>query len=65
MTALNPDHQRLPHELIKDIQRAVNPPVMRSILNKVIRPNMVWPLRLQSSAEAVVQPKPPLLGLFL
>ena len=33
--ALDPDHQRLLRELVDNIQRAVNPPVIGSILAEV------------------------------
>jgi hypothetical protein len=59
------NYQRLPRELINDIQRAKDTPVMGAILNKVVGPNVVWPLGPQSHARPVVQPKPTLLGLFL
>ena len=63
--AFNPDHQRLSRKLINDIQPAKDASVVGAILNKIIGPNVVWPLRPQSHAGPVGQPKPTLLWLFL
>jgi hypothetical protein len=61
----NQDHQRLFCKLINDIQPAKDAPVVGAILNKIIGPNVVWPLRPQAHAGPVGQPKPTLLWLFL
>ena len=41
---IDADHQRLPGELVDDIERPIYPPIMRSILDEVVGPDMVGPL---------------------
>jgi UvrD/REP helicase N-terminal domain len=55
----HPDRQRLPGEFVDDIQHAQLAAVMRTILDEIVGPDMVWPLRLQPDARAVIQPQAP------
>lgn len=63
--ASHADHQRLLRKLIDDVERAEYPPIVGPILNEVIGPDMVRTLWPQPNTRSVVQPKPPLLWLFL
>ncbi len=59
----NPDRQALAGELVHNIQHPDLAPVPGTVLDEVIGPNVVRPLRPQPHAGAVVQPQPPALGL--
>ena len=51
-------------ELVDDVQHPVLPPVMGSILDKVVGPDVIavfWP---KTDARSVIEPQPPALGLF-
>src|SRR6056297_1328625 len=62
--ACNMDHERLPGELIEDDEDAIGSAVVGAILDEVIGPDMVRPLRPEPDAGAIVQPEPaPLLLL--
>jgi hypothetical protein len=50
--------------LIENIQRPKDLPVIGSVVNKVIRPDMIAVLWPQPQAGSVIQPEPPFLGLF-
>ncbi len=49
---------------IQDVERSEGPAIIGSMMYKVIRPNMVAILGLQTDARSIVQPEPPLLRLF-
>src|SRR6056297_1726426 len=58
------DHERLPGELVEDDEDAIGLAVVGAILDEVIGPDMVRPLRPEPDAGAIVQPEPaPLLLL--
>jgi hypothetical protein len=59
------DHERLPGVFVDDVERSIDPPVSGAILDEVIGPNVVGPLRPKTHAGAIVQPEPPFLLLFL
>ena len=63
--AFSPDRQGFFCVFDDDVQRAVNPPVMGTVLNKVVGPNVVWPLCAKAHAGPIGQPKPTPLWLFL
>ena len=54
----------LPSELVDGIQHAVFPSVMSAILDKIIGPDVIGPLRPQTDAGPVIQPEPLALRLF-
>ena len=62
---VNTDRQRLPCELIDDIQRAVDPPVIRPVMDEVIGPDMIGALWPEADAGPIIQPQPALLWLLL
>jgi hypothetical protein len=62
--AIDPDHQALAGELVDQIEHAVLPSVVGSVLDEVIGPDMVRMLRPQTDTAPVVQPEPPLFGCF-
>ena len=53
---VDPDRQAFPCELVDHIQHPVLSSIMCSILDKVVRPDVVWILRAQSDAGPVVEP---------
>lgn len=59
------DRQALPRELVQDAQHSVLPPVMGTILDEVVSPDVVWPLGPQPDAQPVRQPQSPAFGLLL
>ena len=61
---VDPDSQTLPCELVDDVQHSVFSPVICAILDKVVRPDVVWILRAQSDAGSVFEPKAPTLLLL-
>lgn len=61
---INPQHQGLPGELVDDDQDPVWASVLGSILDKVIGPDMVRPLRSKTDTGAVIQPEAPAFPLF-
>ena len=52
----HPDGQCLAGELIDDVQHPDLAAIMRAVLDKVVGPDMIWSLRLQPDAGAVVEP---------
>ena len=56
--SVDPHTQRLPSELVDDVQDAVLAPVMGAILDEVIGPHVVRALRAQADARAVIEPQP-------
>jgi len=54
--AANPDQQALTGELVHNIQHTELAAVSGAVLDEVIGPHMVRPLRTQPHARAVVQP---------
>ena len=63
--AIDADCQALMRELVDHVEHAVLPPVMGSILDKVIRPDMIAVLRPKTDARSVTEPQPPAFGLLL
>jgi hypothetical protein len=51
-------------ELVHDIEHAELAPIMRPILDEVVGPDVVRPLRSEPDAGAVCQPQSPFLGLL-
>ena len=62
--AVDPDRQRLASELVDDGQHPELAPVVRPVLDEVVGPDVVRPLRPQPDAGSVIEPKPALLRLF-
>lgn len=62
---VNTDSQSLPCELINDIQRAVNTPVVGPVMDEVIGPDMIGTLWPEADAGSIIQPQPSLLWLLL
>ena len=48
--AINPDRQAFSRKLVDDVQHPILPPLMRSILDKVIGPDMIWTFGAQPNA---------------
>lgn len=61
----DPDRQRLPSELIDDVQCAIDPPIVSPVLDKVIGPNMIGMLWPEPDTGPVIQPQPPFVRLLL
>jgi len=61
----HPDRQRLARELVHHAQHPELPPIPRPVLDEVVGPDMVGPLRPQPDAGAVRQPQPATLWLAL
>ncbi len=59
------DHQRLLSELLDDVERAEDPPVVGPVLDDVTSLDMVGSFRPQPDTRATVQPKMPLVRMFL
>src|SRR4051812_12336148 len=55
--ARDPDRQALACELVDHVQHPVLAPVVGAMLDEVIGPDVVGPLRPQSQARAVVEPE--------
>ena len=60
----NADSQTFVRELIDDVQHPVLSTLMRAVLDKVVRPDMVRPLGPQTDAGSVIEPEPTPLRLF-
>ena len=56
---------RRPDTLVDQVEHAELPSVMGPALDEVVRPDVVLPLRPQTDARPVVQPKPSFLRLLL
>ena len=61
--APDPDGQALVGELVDDVQQPELASVMRAVLDEVVAPDVVRPLRPQPDAGPVGQPQPPALWL--
>ena len=57
--------QALVGELVEDIEHAILPPIVRAILDEVVRPHVVAVLGTQTNARSISQPKPPAFCLLL
>ena len=57
--AIDADCQALMRELVDHVEHAILLPVMGSILDEVIRPDVIAVLRSQSDARSVIEPQPP------
>ena len=53
----NPDCQALARELVEDIDCAKRPPVVGPVMNEVVGPDVVSPLRAQLDTRSVVEPQ--------
>lgn len=62
--ARNPDGQALPGELVDDIERAELAAIVRAVLDKVVRPDVIAVLRAQADAGAVPEPEASLFRLL-
>ncbi len=60
----DPDRQTLPGELIDDIQCPERSAVMGSLMDKVIRPDVIGEFWPQPNTRAVVGPRTAFLWLF-
>ena len=63
--AAHHDGQALPRVLVDDVEHPELAPVMGTVLNKVIRPDMVAPFWPQTDAGSICQPEAASLGLLL
>src|SRR3954463_94543 len=61
--APHPDGQALVGELIEDVEQPELAPVMGAVLDEVVAPDVVGPLRADPDAGAGGQPQPPPLRL--
>ena len=62
--ALYPDREALPTELINDVERSTGKAIFRSVVNEVVRPdvvNVLWP---KANTRSVNQPQPTALRLL-
>jgi hypothetical protein len=59
----DPDRQALVGELVDDVEQPEPAPVVGAVLDEVVAPDVVGPLRAQADAGAVREPQPPALGL--
>src|SRR5918997_6192434 len=62
--ASDPDRQALVGELVDEVEHAVLPSVMGTVLDKVVGPDVVRVLGPQPEARSVRQPEPATLGLL-
>ena len=62
--SVDPDRQAFAGELVDQIEHAVFPSVVGSVLDEVVGPDMVRMLRPQADARSVVQPEPAFLRCF-
>ena len=62
--SLDADRNALVGELVDDVERAVVSPIVGSVLDKVIRQDMVRILRPQPDGGPVGKPRPGALGFF-
>ena len=63
--AIDADRQAFMGELVDHVEHAVPPSVMGSILDEVVRPNVIAVLRAQPDARAVREPQTAAFGLLL
>jgi hypothetical protein len=62
--AAHPDRQALAGELVDDVEHPELPPVVGAVLDEVIGPDVVWALRPEPDARAVIEPEPGPPGLL-
>ncbi len=62
--AFHSDRQAFPAVLIQNVQGPERLPIIRPMMNEVIRPNMVTILWPQSNTCAIIRPESPFLGLL-
>ena len=62
---LYPNHQRLPGIFVDHVQCSERTAVMRPVMDKVVRPDVIRILQSETDAGAVVEPKTASLRLFV
>jgi hypothetical protein len=62
--SLNADRKQRMVEFVDDVQHAIFSPVMGSVLDEVLGPDVIGALGAQADARSVIEPEPPALGLF-
>ena len=63
--AFHADRQTLPRVFIDRVQHPHRPAIMRESAHKIVRPNVIAPLRAQSHARSIVDPQAAPRFLFL
>src|SRR5262249_36879264 len=59
----HPDGQALTGELVDDVEPAELASIVSTVLDKIVGPDVVWPLRSAPDARSVTQPQAAALGL--
>lgn len=60
----DPDRKTFSRELVNNVQHSILPPIMRTVFNKVMRPDVVGIFGTKTNAGSVVEPKTSAFGLF-